>query len=103
MIYLALVRMAVCEICGGDWILSEGEVLPPQCCVCGSTLWLYGVEPQDQVRVRTGLTFAPRRSDGRVDRRKSPGAGAKSLKRRERARKQYRALKPKPVDDQAGT
>ena len=100
-IYLSVVRMAVCEMCGGKFVLPEGDYVPEKCVHCGSTEWVWGVEPQDGVRIRTGVTFAPRRPDGRRDRRKEPGQGSRSLVRRERARKQYQGLKPKPEESDA--
>lgn len=81
-------------------ILPEGDYIPPRCEHCKTTDWLYGIEPDDGIRVRSGVTFLPRRPDGHLDRRKEPGQGAKSLKRRERARRQYQALKPKELDQQ---
>jgi hypothetical protein len=103
-IVLALVRVAVCEICTEDWILPPGGDPPPATCLhCGSKDWLEGPQSQDSIRVRMGITFATRKLDGRRDRRKSEGAGAKSLKRRERARKQYQSLKPKAIDDSAAS
>lgn len=78
--------------------LPDGDYIPPRCEHCQSPDWLYGIQPQDQTRIRTGTAFAPRYQDGRRDRRKQVGAGARSLKRRERARGQYQGLKPKPID-----
>ena len=101
MIYLSVVRMAVCEMCGGKFVLPGEDYVPEKCAHCGSTEWVWGVEPVDGVRIRTGTTFAPRRTDGRRDRRKQAGQGARSLVRRERARKQYQGLKPKPIDAEA--
>lgn len=99
MIVLAVVRVAICEICSSQWLLPPGGDPPPAACQhCGSTEWIEGIEPQDGIRIRTGSTFATRKPDGRRDRRKQEGAGARSLKRRERARKQYQGLKPKPED-----
>ena len=64
---------------------------------------MYGKESIEGIRIRTGMTFATRKVDGRRDRRKSEGAGAKSLKRRERGRRQYQSLKPKSVDGPAAS
>ena len=103
-IVLALVRAAICEICNQQWILPPGGDPPPATCpFCKSKDWLNGIQSQDSIRVRMGITFATRKLDGRRDRRKSEGSGAKSLKRRERARKQYQSLKPKAIDDSAAS
>jgi hypothetical protein len=91
MIYLAICRIGVCEICAGRMILPEGDYIPERCEHCQSSEWLYGVEPQDGIRVRTGQTH--------VERVLNPGV--KSKKRQDRARAQYQHLKPKAVDDQA--
>ena len=99
-IYLCLVRMAVCEICAGRMCLPGGDYLPEKCEHCGSTEWLYGIEPQDGIRIRTGTAFADRKPDGTRDKRKN--LGAKSLLRRERARRQFKDLKPKGIDEPAG-
>ena len=95
MIELRLCRIGKCEICGGEFGLPPGCELPKTCLHCGSKDWLYGKESIESIRIRTGMTFATRKVDGRRDRRKQEGAGAKSLKRRERARRQYQSLKPK--------
>ena len=100
-IVLALVRVAICELCNQQWTLPPGGDPPPATCPhCGSKDWLEGKQPQDSIRVRMGITFATRKLDGRRDRRKSEGSGAKSLKRRERARKQWQGLKPKAVESE---
>ena len=98
MIELRLCRIGKCEQCNGEFVLPSGSELPKLCLHCGAKDWLYGKESIEGIRIRTGMTFAPRRPDGRRDRRKEPGQGAKSLKRRERARNQWQGLKPKPID-----
>jgi predicted nucleic acid-binding Zn-ribbon protein len=103
MIFLELTRIGRCELCGGRFHLSAGIDVPERCPGCGSRHWLYGKESIESVRIRTGMTFATRKLDGRRDRRESEGSGAKSLKRRERARRQYQSLKPKAVDGQAAS
>ena len=100
MIVLAVVRVGICEICDQQFLLPPGGEPPPAACqFCGSTEWIEGIQPQDSIRIRTGNAFATRKPDGRRDRRKSEGAGAKSLKRRERARRQWQSLKPKAMDE----
>lgn len=94
-IFLELARIGLCESCRGLFYLPPGCELPEACLHCGAKDWLYGKESIESIRIRTGMTFATRKVDGRRDRRKSEGAGAKSLKRRERARRQYQSLKPK--------
>ena len=101
MILLELTRVGCCEVCGGRFSLPPGSDFPAACPHCGSKHWLYGRESIESIRIRTGMTFAPRRPDGRRDRRKEPGQGSKSLKRRERARNQWQSLKPKPIDSEA--
>ena len=98
MIYLELCRIAICEFCGGKAIILPGAEIPDACIHCRSGSWVYGKESIESIRIRTGMTFATRKMDGRRDRRKQEGAGAKSLKRRERARKQWQSLKPKELD-----
>ena len=98
MILLALCRIGVCEICGITFTLPAGCYIPEKCLGCGSTEWELGVEPADGIRIRTGVTFAPRRPDGRRDRRKEPGQGARSLKRQKRAQRQGQSFQPKAVD-----
>jgi hypothetical protein len=98
MILLELARIGQCEICTGRFYLPPGCELPEVCLHCGSKHWEWGKESIEGIRIRTGMTFATRKVDGRRDRRKSEGAGAKSLKRRERGRRQYQGLKGKPVD-----
>lgn len=98
MIYLRLVRIGHCELCEQEFYMpADGQVDFP-CPRCRAMNWMYGKESIESIRIRTGMTFAARRVDGRRDRRKEPGQGAKSLKRRERARAQYQGLKPKPED-----
>lgn len=87
MIYLALVRVAICEICSGEMHLPGGEYLPDRCVHCGSPYWQYGTQPTDGIRVRTGNAHAET----------TVNPGAKSLNRRERARRQWQHLKPKEV------
>ena len=99
MILLELTRVGQCEMCAGRFYLPPGCELPKTCPHCGAKDWLYGRESIEGIRIRTGMTFAPRRPDGRRDRRKEPGQGAKSLKRRERARNQWQGLKPKPEEE----
>ena len=91
MIYLALVRVCQCEICGGIFHLPGGEYVVDRCVHCGSAEWQYGVQATDGVRVRTG----------NAHKEVTVNPGAKSLNRRERARKQWRQLKPKPLDEKA--
>lgn len=103
MIELRLCRIGKCEQCNGEFVLPSGSELPKLCLHCGSKDWLYGRESIEGIRIRTGMTFAPRRPDGRRDRRKEPGQGPRSLLRRERARRQRQAFQPKAVDEPAGT
>jgi predicted nucleic acid-binding Zn-ribbon protein len=103
MILLELTRVGCCEGCGSRFFLPPGSDLPSNCPHCGSKDWLYGRESIEGIRIRTGMTFAPRRPDGRRDRRKEPGQGPRSLLRRERARRQGQAFQPKAVDEPAGT
>jgi hypothetical protein len=70
------------------------------CPECRSMDWKWGKESIESIRIRTGMTFATRKLDGRRDRRESEGSGAKSLKRRERGRRQYQSLRPKEIDGQ---
>ncbi len=101
MIYVQVIRLGVCEMCGGRMIMLTNDHTPTACEFCHSPHWQYGRESIESTRIRTGMTFANRKLDGRRDRRKQEGAGAKSLKRRERARRQWKSLKPKEVLDSA--
>ena len=104
MIRLSLVRIGYCELCLTEFYMPADGSPVSECPGCGSRDWMYGKESLSSIRARMGLTFATRKLDGRRDRRKVEGSGAKSLKRRERARRQYQALKPKPerLDGQSG-
>ena len=99
MILLELARIGQCEMCAGRFYLPPGCDPPAACLHCGSTHWQWGKESIESIRIRTGMTFANRKLDGRRDRRKQEGAGAKSLKRRERARRQWQGLKLKSEEE----
>ena len=86
---LQLVRLAQCAQCGHEWILGPSD-WPKQCEQCRSVLWLWG--PDENSR----MSRAIRHGRAKVDKTLNPGA--KSLKRRERARKQWRQMKPKPEE-----
>jgi hypothetical protein len=88
MILLVVVRRAFCEVCGGYFDLPPGHEVPPICKLCGSFDWLYGPESVDGRLVRQGIKFAEKRLN----------PGVKSKKRQDRAKAQWRQLKPKPVD-----
>jgi hypothetical protein len=86
MIYVAVVRECVCEICSGQWTLQAGESVPKRCIHCASLDWLYGREPMDAVWIRQRVS--------RDSIEKNPGA--KSRTRQERGRAQGRGFKPYP-------
>lgn len=53
MIYLAVVRVAQCEICSKQFYLEGGEhELPARCLHCGSSDWQYGPESVDSKFIR---------------------------------------------------
>ena len=88
MIYLCLCRIGFCEMCTASFYLPPGDELVEECPVCHSSEWLYGVEPLDGVRIRMGIKH--------VSRPINPGA--KSKRRQDRGREQWRQFKGKTVD-----
>lgn len=90
MIYLRIVRQAVCEECGETWELDPTGASPIDCPFCKSQCW-NGKADRPSVWARHGRT--------RKKKRLNPGA--KSKKRQERAKKQWRQFKPKPVEESA--
>lgn len=89
MIYVAVIRRAVCEICDGVWDLEAEEPVPDRCIHCASRDWLFGREALDSTFVRMRI------SRERIE--KNPGAKARN--RQERGKSQYRSFHPKPVDE----
>lgn len=85
MIYLTLCRIGFCEMCTANFYLPAGDEVVEKCPVCGSSEWLYGVEPLDGVRIRMRIKT--------VSRKINPGA--KSKKRQDRGRNQWRRFKDK--------
>jgi hypothetical protein len=86
-IFVAVVRVAACEICQNQSILKPGEY-PQTCKFCGSEDWEWGSASADVRRIRQGIT--------KLKRRLNPGA--KSKKRQDRARSQHQAMQPKAVE-----
>jgi hypothetical protein len=103
MIELRLCRIGHCERCKGRMVILTEGYTPPKCVHCGAEDWIYGKESIEGIRIRTGMTFAPKHPDGRRIRGKGPGQSPKSLKRRERARRQGQSFGVKGVDGPAGT
>lgn len=93
MILIVVVRRAICEVCHGQFDLAAGEKPPKECKLCGSLLWEFGPRKSDVLRIQEGRT--------KVKRKLNPGA--KSKKRQDRAKKQWRQLKPKPLDNKDGS
>lgn len=89
MIYVCVVREAVCEVCSGQFTLAPGEAIPDKCIHCGSVDWLYGREPMEGIYIRNGIS--------RERRALNPGARARN--RQVRGQAQYRQFKPKAVDE----
>lgn len=88
MIFLAVVRLARCEICTGQWQLEPGE-LPDRCAHCGTTQWQYGPEEKDSRLIRQGIKRL----------RRTINKGVTSKKRQEHGKRQWRGFKPKPEGD----
>lgn len=85
-IYLAVVRLAQCEICLGQFILQTDET-PYKCLLCGSTMWIYGLRTdRSSAYIRKGISRE----------RKVLNKGVTSAKRQAHGRKQWRQFKPKP-------
>lgn len=93
MIYIVIVRRAHCEVCGGRFDLEPEEKPPLLCRLCNSSLWMYGV---------IGHKKAPRRlmRQGLVKVEKVVDKSAKSLKRQEQGKRQWRRFRTKEQDDQ---
>jgi hypothetical protein len=89
MIILVIVRRAQCEICSAVWDIEGLEPPPERCPHCQSLIWEFGPEPKDRKYIRQGLAKNP----------KTLNPGAKSKKRQDHGRKQWRQFKPKPVDE----
>lgn len=87
-VYIAVVRIAQCEICTEQWTLEPGERPPDKCVHCGSGDWMWGVESRDSRFVRQQITRE----------RRSLNKGVKSRKRQEQGRKQWRRFQPKPEE-----
>lgn len=85
MIYLALCRIGFCEMCTSNFYLPAGDEIVEKCPTCGSSEWLYGVEPLDGVRIRMQIRKVS----------KPINKGAKSRARQERGRKQWRQFEPR--------
>ena len=84
-VFISVVRTAQCCICNGQWILDPMEC-PEKCIHCGSLDWEFGSESRDSAFIRQGITRL----------RKSLNPGAKSKKRQDQGKKQWRRFKPKP-------
>jgi hypothetical protein len=78
MIFIVVVRRALCEICHKCFDLKAEEKPPDKCKLCGSTDWLYGSEGSDSRYIRQGIKTAKRVLD----------KSAKDLKRQERGKRQ---------------
>jgi predicted nucleic acid-binding Zn-ribbon protein len=80
MIYLELTQIGQCELCQTRFYMPADGRIDFNCPSCGDPRWLYGKESIESVRIRTGMTFAPRRPDGRRDRRKEAGQAARDMR-----------------------
>lgn len=85
MILIVVVRRAVCEICHGQFDLAAEEKPPKECKLCGSLLWEFGPRKSDVLRIQEGRT--------KVKRKLNPGA--KSKKRQDRGKSQWRKFHDK--------
>ena len=84
-VFISVVRTAQCYFCNGQWILDPMEH-PEKCIHCGSLDWQWGAESRDSAFIRQGITRL----------RKSLNPGAKSKKRQDQGKKQWRRFKQKP-------
>lgn len=85
-IFIAVVRRAQCMICQGMFDLEPNEKPPDRCYHCGSADWEWGPESRDSRLIRLGINRL----------RKSLNPGAKSKKRKDHGKRQWRQFKPKP-------
>lgn len=93
MIYLRVVRQAVCDVCGDNWELNPTGKPPVDCPFCGSQCWNQTTSKAVQA-IR----------HGRTRKTKKLNPGAKSKKRQDQGKRQWRQFKPKPEkpDDISG-
>jgi hypothetical protein len=88
-VYLAVVRLATCEICLGQFYI-EGDGLPDRCPHCGSTMWLYGIRTdRSSAYIRKGINKTE----------KVLNKGVTSAKRQAHGQKQWRSFKSKDHPD----
>ena len=86
--YVVVARMGQCVRCGASWVMMDPHAHTKACPQCFYLDWEWGEDSVESKRIRMGLATAST----------SLNPGAKSLKRRERARKSGGRLKPKSVD-----
>jgi len=87
MIFVRVVRQAVCVICEQSWILEPLKKPPEKCVHCGSGDWEFGPTGEATRRIRKGLVKP-----------KSLTPGATSKKRQDWGKRQWRQFRPRPEE-----